>query len=1016
MELKYCPFCMNELENNICPHCHKDNTAYQSAPHHLQPGTILNNKYLIGAVLGEGGFGITYIGKDINLDLRVAIKEYFPSGIVNRNNTCSAEISAHIGDSQSLFEKGKNSFLTEARTLAKFSSEPNIVSVYDFFSSNNTAYIVMEFLEGIDLKEYITQNGVMNFNEVYSMLSPVMTVLNKIHESGLIHRDISPANIMVLNDGSVKLLDFGAARDISGTDEKSLSILLKPGYAPEEQYRTKGHQGPWTDVYALSATMYKMLTGVTPEDAMNRLFSDDLRKISELNPAVTSEQEQIVLKGMAVQQADRYQSMSQLQADCKAAVEGKKSVSTEKVSSVADTSSWMEGWNDTAKGKKAKTVINKGEKISAQKGDKKPNMFGLVGSIIFGLLSMYCILNLVSLISDSSSNGGEILSIVLAVIFGGLTVLCGRLYFPRIDNKKLKPNVFCFILSIISGLATGVTLFSVFVNNDDSLSVFGVALTLCVVIITLFLGYFYYPRLERKKRNKYIKIFGGITASIVLLFVVAIVYLSLNTISIGDEKIKRNATSVSLSFDIITDHDLSKLKELKNLQSLDILECFLDDEDVKVIGELTSLQKLSLTGNTDITDVSPLNNLTSLTYLRLDLTNTKDINCLDKLVNLETLSISGTDVPDVSVVATYSKLETFDMSSLENLDESTINLPSSIEVLNCSYDKLSKIDFVSSAESITSLNASNNEISDIKPLDILKSLWDLNLASNNISDISSIHCSSLNSLNLTDNQIADISVLSANKKGPYQLRIGCNQISDISPLKDNSGLGIVELNNNKITDISALCECFKIYSLDISYNQIADISPIATIDNLTIFKACNNLIVDITPIKSSPLLKDQTFTLDLSNNRIQSVEPLRGFKSEVIYLSNNEISDISVLATCENLKCLKINNNKVSDITSLFALKQLNILEVVSNPIADLGNLSMNPDTLFGFSTFRVSYTPSIDWEALSKVDDLAVTIYDVSEREKDQLQKLGFVFFGTSEELNNESTESNEETTQVED
>ena len=293
--MEYCVFCMSKTDNSVCEHCNKNQQDYVSAIHHLKPGSLLNGRYLVGAVLGEGGFGITYIGRDTNLDMKVAIKEYFPSGVVNRNNTSSMEISALVGDTQANFEKGKQGFLSEARTLAKFSNEQSIVSVRDFFEENNTAYIVMEYLEGIDLMDFIAQNGKMPFGLAISMLSPIMSSLSKIHNQGLIHRDISPAKIMILKNRTVKLLDFGNARNVSGADEKSLSVLLKPGFAPEEQYRSKGNQGSWTDVYALSATLYKMVTGVTPDDAMNRLFSDEVVPPSELNEQITPEQSAVIL-------------------------------------------------------------------------------------------------------------------------------------------------------------------------------------------------------------------------------------------------------------------------------------------------------------------------------------------------------------------------------------------------------------------------------------------------------------------------------------------------------------------------------------------------------------------------------------------------------------------------------------------------------------------------------------------------------------------------------------------------
>ena len=270
--MKYCLFCMRPAEEGAahCPHCGK-RQEYTAPEYHLLPGTVIGGKFMIGAALGEGGFGITYVGVDVNLQIRVAVKEYFPNGYANRSSTASAGVSISSSlERQEIYEKGKSRFLDEARTLAKFTDEAGIVHVRDFFEENNTAYIVMEFLDGITLKDYVKKNGLLTPAQAVELLAPVMQSLRKVHTENLIHRDISPDNIMVLKD-RVKLLDFGAARSVSAEANKSLSVVLKPGYAPEEQYRSKGQQGPWTDVYAMSATVYKVITGVTPDDSTQRV-------------------------------------------------------------------------------------------------------------------------------------------------------------------------------------------------------------------------------------------------------------------------------------------------------------------------------------------------------------------------------------------------------------------------------------------------------------------------------------------------------------------------------------------------------------------------------------------------------------------------------------------------------------------------------------------------------------------------------------------------------------------------
>ena len=277
--------------------------------HCLRKGTRLIGRYTIEKVLGQGGFGITYLGMDELHEKPVAIKEFFPQGIVTRNIEYQDTVTVTFVGEKDNYEKGKERFLKEARTMAKFSKDKGIVKALDFFEINNTAYIVMEYLEGVTLKQYLRENKRIDAEDLVELLVPLIESLDEIHSQGLIHRDISPDNIMVLPDGRIKLMDFGAARDYTEFGEKSLSIVLKPGYAPPEQYQTHGVQGPWTDIYALCATMYKCITGENPPDAIERVMDDHLKKISAFGIPVLPQIEEAIIKGMSVAANDRYQNV-----------------------------------------------------------------------------------------------------------------------------------------------------------------------------------------------------------------------------------------------------------------------------------------------------------------------------------------------------------------------------------------------------------------------------------------------------------------------------------------------------------------------------------------------------------------------------------------------------------------------------------------------------------------------------------------------------------------------------------
>ena len=308
----WCPYCMNPLgEGQVCSVCGLTAGSYTPQSHHLPPGTVLQDRYLIGRVLGEGGFGITYIGCDLQLEVRIAIKEYFPVNRVTRNADVSLTVSRYTGTSDEDFEKDLDRFLLEARIMAKLSKNRTIVSVHDFFRANGTACIVMEYIEGTTLKDLTKQRGGrIPAWELLHLIEPLFFALQTVHEAGLIHRDISPENIM-LENGVVRLLDFGCARDMN-TDQ-TMTVLLKQDYAPPEQYLGRG-QGPWTDVYALAATMYYCLTGRKPQKAMDRLVEDELILPRKLGVDLTERQEAALLHAMRVRQRQRYQSMAEFHA------------------------------------------------------------------------------------------------------------------------------------------------------------------------------------------------------------------------------------------------------------------------------------------------------------------------------------------------------------------------------------------------------------------------------------------------------------------------------------------------------------------------------------------------------------------------------------------------------------------------------------------------------------------------------------------------------------------------------
>ena len=312
-----CPNCFQPHNGqSLCPHCGHDMSKGKKYADTLPCFTVLKDRYLVGRVLGKGGFGITYLAMDIYQNVRCAVKEYMPSEYCERDRGSLTVEPKNDSKSYAVYKHGREKFIEEANTLSKLKDNPIVVDIWAFFEQNNTAYLVMEYLEGTDLKEAAKANGgKLDPDYVKTIFVTIASSLMSIHEKKILHRDLSPDNIIVTNDGRIKLIDFGAARSFVSDQNKGMSVLLKPGYAPPEQYDKQGNQGPWTDVYALCATFYKLVSGKTVEDLSFRANGVEQPTLLSRGVPVSKRTSDVINKGLEMDYKKRYQNFKQLLDD-----------------------------------------------------------------------------------------------------------------------------------------------------------------------------------------------------------------------------------------------------------------------------------------------------------------------------------------------------------------------------------------------------------------------------------------------------------------------------------------------------------------------------------------------------------------------------------------------------------------------------------------------------------------------------------------------------------------------------
>lgn len=293
-----------------CPRCGYEHTPTITTGKCLLPGTLLNNRYVVGIALGVGGFGITYKCLDTKIGGICAIKEYFPANFAVRNN--ATKLVSVMEQNLERYNKIMKRFVEEAELVKTFNHR-NVIKIYDNFFENNTAYYVMEYCDGIDLRRYTNDfKRKLGYEEGLNILFQVMNGLEYIHNKGILHRDIAPDNIYITKNNSVKILDFGSARSEMDQFNRELSVIVKVGYAPIEQYGGHGKQGPYTDIYALGATFYHLFTSRIPMESTQRVSEDTLEEFSRLRPDLPDNLKYCIEKAMELPVSRRISNIAEM--------------------------------------------------------------------------------------------------------------------------------------------------------------------------------------------------------------------------------------------------------------------------------------------------------------------------------------------------------------------------------------------------------------------------------------------------------------------------------------------------------------------------------------------------------------------------------------------------------------------------------------------------------------------------------------------------------------------------------
>lgn len=754
-----CENCFSEISSEPCSVCGFCGQEQISDPTTLASGSVLQGRYAVGRVIGKGGFGITYLAYDIKHEEKIAIKEYYPYGIALRSPETTV-VSVTSEETADVFKKGAEKFYDEARLVAAFNGNPSIVSVYDFFYENDTVYYTMEYLEGTTLKDYVDKNGVITAGQAVLVAERISSALMTAHSSNILHRDISPDNIMICNDGKIKLLDFGAARQVVANASQSLSVILKQGFAPLEQYQKKGRQGPWTDIYSLGATLYYAMTKDIPDDPMSR-FEDDA-EYSSNKYSIYAPLWEMIRKATMLRIEDRYNNVFEFRAELSSlGIDPEPLVQyepkpqmilpegvTAKPYTTLRTSEQIHTQSKSEEPKAEQTETKKAPKNAksitavSPKTVKKssPDTVGKPTSEAKSAAAVTADIPAVPSKSDTvavseKNSGGKkaptrkqliaMLSCAAAMlIIAGAAVAIGT-------GRNSEPAA---SVSASEGVTKETTKGTTASTTEKTTKKTTASET------TTLKNYYEGDDDRGGNVNN-----GGFTTT-----------TKPPVQEEPDEERPKTTTTTTAAKEQEKDYVVVAGKQYKKNMTgtLNVCGADLTNSDIKQMKHLTKLTEIIMSDNPKVTDLSPLSSLTGLEKITFHNCNVKDISFTANMKNLSVIGAENNGITDISALKGHKKLTEVWLQSNSIKDISALKDSTNIESIDIKYSPVTDLSALSGMKKLAHLNLYNCSVSSLAPLKKCTTIEYINLDNNNVSDLTPLaKCKGLRELHAANNAL-----------------------------------------------------------------------------------------------------------------------------------------------------------------------------------------------------------------------------------------------------------------------